>query len=1022
MDESNVCTTSRSLSNDKKLSYFSFLNIQGLKPVTVPSKVPYLKDRLIEKNQLFVALTETWLKAHIDEELNIDGYQLFRGDRIRNTSNRGRYSGGVAIYLRNDLAASAEVTCRHSNSVVEILTIYSKKENLLISVLYRQPDDQVHGHKSQAPELYEALLEFMDNIPTNDGALPDILFGGDFNLPHVNWKNGGFYPGSTKAEQQMAIDLHNVMDELCLFQIIDKPTHKDGNILDLVFTNNKKLIHSFQCIPTANSISHHSIIETATSYDGCSSTTSSKRVPQNEFEKYNYFSESIDWLSINEVLLKHKWDEEFEKCNHEEKWKRFLDICLVTTANHVPKRKPFNPRQLQIPRDRKILLRRRRKIQKLIFKDLSQGRTNKLKRELLDIETKLQISYTKSREMEEEKAVSNIKKNPKFFYAYAKKNSKVKTRVGPLLDKMGEYEHDFKKMADLLQDQYTSVFSNPKFDVNDLEDIFTGESNPTLDDDVVFDESDVIQAIDEISDTSAAGPDGVSAYFLKKCKLALAHPLYILYRDSLDQGIVCDDAKRSNIIPLHKGGSLGVPANYRPVSLTSHLVKILEKIIRRHIVKFIEEHDLFNSSQHGFRAGRSCLSQLLEYYDRVLKLLEEGHNVDTLYLDFSKAFDKVDHGILLQKLKKMGISGNIGNWIYSFLSNRKQTVMVNGVGSRKSTVISGVPQGTVLGPILFLIFIADIDEDLKYSFLSSFADDTRLYKIVDGIIDNFKLQSDLNKTYVWTERNNMSLNDSKFQHICHGKKDISSCYLSPSARKIELKDTVKDLGIYMDSDCTFSSHIDHVVEKMKEISGWILRTFRTRSPELMLILWKSLVLPHHDYCSQLWSPAKTSCIQKLEMVQRAFIKKIDGMYPLTYWEQLKQLGLYSLERRRERYRIIYTWKIAEGLVPDIDQNVKLATYEHIRYGRMCYVPFVRNGPFQHIRCASFNVHGLRLFNTLSRPLRDMKGCNLQSFKEQLNKFLECVPDEPQIPGYVAIRRADTNSLVNMVQLRSEVRR
>ena len=152
-----------------------------------------------------------------------------------------------------------------------------------------------------------------------------------------------------------------------------------------------------------------------------------------------------------------------------------------------------------------------------------------------------------------------------------------------------------------------------------------------------------------------------------------------------------------------------------------------------------------------------------------------------------------------------------------------------GTASQTSPVKSGVPQGTVLGPILFLIFISSIDEDIRYSFLSSFADDTRICKGVSNAIDTFKLQRDLNVTYQWTESNNMTLNDTKFQLLRHGQdRDIieSSCYLSPSAKRIENKDCVKDLGVYMDSKCSFTPHISHVVDKVKETSGWMWRTFK----------------------------------------------------------------------------------------------------------------------------------------------------------------------------------------------------
>ena len=150
------------------------------------------------------------------------------------------------------------------------------------------------------------------------------------------------------------------------------------------------------------------------------------------------------------------------------------------------------------------------------------------------------------------------------------------------------------------------------------------------------------------------------------------------------------DLKHSNIITIHKGGSYAVPANYGPVALTSHIVKVVEKIIRKNIVKFMNDNKLFNPSQHGFRSGHSCLSQLLNHYDKVLQLLEQGLNVDVIYLDFSKAFDKLDFNIVLTKLKNIGINGKLGKWIYSFLTGRYQTVLVNGSKSNETRVLCSV--------------------------------------------------------------------------------------------------------------------------------------------------------------------------------------------------------------------------------------------------------------------------------------------------------------------------------------------
>ena len=188
-------------------------------------------------------------------------------------------------------------------------------------------------------------------------------------------------------------------------------------------------------------------------------------------------------------------------------------------------------------------------------------------------------------------------------------------------------------------------------------------------------------------------------------------------------------------------------ANFRPVALTSHLVKLFEKVVRGKIVKFMDENMKFNDNQHGFRSGRSCLSELIAHYDNILELLEQGIPVDTVYLDFAKAFDKVDHYCLLQKLSDTGIGGKLGRWIHSFLTDRKQSVLVNNHFSEDVEVVSGVPQGSVLGPLLFVIMINDIDNTVKQAKVRCFADDTRATAGVGDVKQASLLQSDLEAIY-----------------------------------------------------------------------------------------------------------------------------------------------------------------------------------------------------------------------------------------------------------------------------------
>ena len=295
-----------------------------------------------------------------------------------------------------------------------------------------------------------------------------------------------------------------------------------------------------------------------------------------------------------------------------------------------------------------------------------------------------------------------------------------------------------------------------------------------------------------------------------------------------------------------------------------------------------------------------------------------------IYLDFAKAFDKVDHNILLRKVKAIGIQGKLGIWIKNFLSNRTQHVRLPGGKSHCSSVISGVPQGTVLGPVLFLILMSDISKDINCNIIS-FADDTRLYSAINSPADCDSLQCDLSNVYKWAESNNMKFNSKKFQYInftVSPQCNTSNVYVSADSNLIDPSHTVKDLGVLMSNDCMFDDHICQVTKKCSQLCGWILRTFENRSELLMLTLFKSIVLSRIDYASQLWSPYKKSYICVLEKIQRSFTKYIAGYQNLPYSERLKSLRLYSLQRRRDRYLVIYMWKIAEGLAPNLSPAIR----------------------------------------------------------------------------------------------------
>ena len=478
------------------------------------------------------------------------------------------------------------------------------------------------------------------------------------------------------------------------------------------------------------------------------------------------------------------------------------------------------------------MTRRRRRINRRLIKITSESTKLKLQIELVEIEHKLQKLYKNSANFKEKKAVDAIKKNPKFFFSYAKNHMKVKTKVGPLLNDKNTLTNNSMEMAEILSSQFTKMFSTPRVDNQESKcDSATHISK------LIFNEQDLIAAIDELSSTSAPGPDNFPAIMLKNCKSTLAKPLTMIWTKSYNEGKVPQSLKECIITPTHKGGDKAAASNYRPIALTSHLIKIFEKILRNHLTNYLQENNMFNINQHGFRSGHSCLSQLLDHFDDILNHLGNDNNVDVVYLDFAKAFDKVDFYIVLRKIQNFGITGHVYNWIESFITKRTQEVIVDGFKSKVQEVKSGVPQGSVLGSLIFLLLLSDIDSQTKSTKVRSFADDTRIIAKAYTLCDMADTQTDLDTIYKWTELNNMVLNDKKFQLLRYGLDEtIKDCtyYYSATGTIIKSEDRVLDLGVIMDSTGSFDMQIENIIEKGKRLSSWILRTFTTRTATTML--------------------------------------------------------------------------------------------------------------------------------------------------------------------------------------------
>ena len=985
------------------LNEIALLNVEGLKTSTT-SSVSFIRDILEEHTLLLIMLTETWLRDHLDAELSIENYTLYRADRNRTKKRRGRNSGGVAVYLISTLAA--DILFEYSNGVIEAICLKIQALNLILCVVYRQPDDVVGGHRSTADQFGVFLQKLSEELSNLPAPTPNIVLGGDFNIPHAIWPSGTAAQGASPDQRKMLDQITELSSQHFLYQINMEATHRAGNTLDLLFTNCADHFISQEVTPTAP-ISSHSLIKYSTLFQ-TSPNYREHNLRADPFDQVNLFDEKVNWQSIGDALQNTDWTSALSNLSRTEMLDNLLTSCRALALEYAPKKIRRKAKYSRIPRHRKILMRKRTRIRKSYRNQSSSEKRAKIQTKLIQIEEKLQDSYRSQENHDENRAISNIKSNSKYFFSYARRKAKLYVPTGPLQNSEGILESDPAEMAKILSQQYVAAFSTPAPVDLDLSGIPAAQIS-----DIEFTEEDFIEAIGEVPSNSAPGPDRFPAVFLKTCKHELAKPLCLLWRRSVETGEVPEILKLSCIIPIHKGGSRSIPKNYRPVALTSHLVKVFEKIVRRRLVAFIEENNQMNQNQHGFRAGYSCLSQLLQHHEKITQLLEDNLNIDVIYLDFSKAFDKLDLKLTLQKLYNMGTRGKLFDWIASFLTNRHQYVTVDGQTSARVPVVSGVPQGSVLGPLIFLILLRDLDDDVTFSNVSSFADDTRVFAGIRNVEDTKNLQADLDKIYEWARNNNASFNSDKFECLRYGvDKSIAqtTSYLTCDGSPIQCGEHVRDLGVQMSADATFTQHITDLVRAASQKCGWILRVFKTRDRTTLLTLWKSLVAPLLDYCCQLWSPCTPGLIQKLETVQHSFFKKIAGLHSLDYWELLAALKMPSLQRRRERYICMYVWKILEGLVP----NFGLESTNSKRRGRSCVVPTVKRTAgqrMQTIRHNSMGVLGPRIFNCLPSKVRDISGCSIDTFKKALDKYLDIVPDEPRVPQMVKYCSKSSNSLL-----------
>ena len=937
-------------------------------------------------NILIICITETHLNSEIkNSEIYLNNFNIFRVDR-----KNGKKCGGSCIFVHKSIHAelipnfnapdSLGVTLEIGNSCSKLLCIY-RSQNL----------DALEQN---------ILLSQLANLEIKPSE--DVLVFGDYNLPDVNWDTFVLDCNTDTRNNNYILQNHylDVFSSMGLTSVLENGTITRRRLvgdtlqeshLDQVLSSNEDIVLSAETVSPLGKSDHLGILV---------EIKSKNNIEYIQMQKQNWakfpvdqictFGENINWAySSNDLSSNDMWGELSSKLDSITENVPKVSLKSTSTGDIVTK----------LPWDCSAL-KRKRKEKDFAWSVFESDPLAINLNEALQKQGAYDRKQNESIIKYENKIVGVIKTKPKVFYKYMRSKNKIKESVSALKDEHGKLSKSPKDAANLLANFFATTFTNEP--MGPLEEKCYKTCDSFIEDLDITPEL-VKKHLSKLDQSKSMGPDGIHPKLLANLapNIEFVQAVTLLFQKNYSSGKMPFQWKTANVTALHKKGSKTDPSHYRPISLTCILCKVYESIIRTHIFNHVRNQ--ITNLQHGFFPARSCLSNLLESLDIINEMLANGEWVDVFYLDFWKAFDSVAHFRLIEKLRSFGICGSILNVISDFLSERTFKVIVGNSYSHDHKVTSGVPQGSVLGPLLFLLFINDLPENILNR-VSLFADDLKMYGPSSmGDV----LQSDLDKLSSWEMLwlLNFNTTDSKCKVMHVGKNNPCNAYFLHGAELPSI-DSEVDLGVLMTKEWTFKPHIDSLVKKANSTSAWILRCVITRSSNVMLKLYTSLLRPHLEYCVQLWSPLPShgnwGSILSIENVQRNFTRAIEGVGLLTYNDRLKKLGLTTLLERRARGDLIETFRILSGIANYGSTLLKLS-----HSGRNLVS---RPGDQNSFKYSFFSRRVIHYWNKLPHHIKNSESVN--QFKNRLDKFRERNLDLPghywELSSEIFTRINDTN--------------
>jgi hypothetical protein len=902
-----------------------------------------------------ICLCETWLDSNFPHSLlNVEKkHTVYRLDR------KGK-GGGLAIIVPVHIHSTRCNELSYMNSVFEALVIKLRINKIVYSLglFYRIPKDQaVTGHSTtetpaQKEESIASLVECIKDVSESAGT---SFIVGDFNFPKIDWSNLG-----AKIPERSR-EFVDIMADCGYQQFVDGPT-RIANCLDLFFCNLDGIVSN--CVISepfgvgTEFVSDHKSLRIGTIIGLTKKTAVITKIPN--FRK-------VDWEALELFLLGVSWDELFANClTLGEMVNDFTDFMNYLIKVYVPLSRfssqsgflPVWSEAIEYLKETEMELRRRNK---LLFDRNELGINEQYER----IDVTKEIRRLKAAQLAKHEDDSLPLHNIRKFWNTV--NGKLKPFAGlpTLVTSDGTVlETDEAKALEFNQyfaSNYTKPDGKPvPLSINHLQ--VTSHN-------INFEPFVIQKVLKQLSSSVSRGPDGVPSLWLKKLAIPLAEPLSRIFNLSFQTSRVPDSWKIAHVVPIPKVINSSSITDYRPISLTSNICKTMEKMISTELINHCQKLGIFKKFQYGFLPGKSCELLLLNCVHKWINNTEKKIPTDLISIDFAKAFEKMSHPMLLQKLTALGVHPKIIAWIDSYLQIRLQMVKIGQATTVLLEATSGAAQGSRLAPILFIISLFDLPSLLHFVCIVFYADDAYISAGVRNIAESALFQADLNIIGKWSVDNKLPINAKKTKAMQLGGKLNLGFRYTIHNEPIEVVENQLALGVWLDSNLNFGKQTIELVNKCNRTVGGIKHSFRNRNIDKLSIMFKSLVRSKLEYCSAVWNPSSVENVNRIEKVQRKFSKWFATTRDLSYLDRLIELSLETLEFRRLVHDLVLVYKLVQDTDrTEFDEFFVLESVDCKTRGHSLKIKKIRAGSKQQSDFWSFRVVNLwnKLLNTTVR--------------------------------------------------------